>query len=252
MDSTSTQVLQHSTVYMLQELALLPDQPCSLQVFIPNRAAQAPLRLQLFLPSSYPGTAAPVAELAGQRLPDGERTGVLQHLQQLFRPGEVVLFSWIEWLREQEHLWVDEESEQQQPADEEEEEPAAGRAEPTPEVRILPSPGVWAALSGGPTTSAQLHSSPVDSGNSHAMQAVSDTQPGASSADMSEADIVHGEAFTERKSTFQVRCPLWQCGSWQQVSKQRLSAALPGSSCASRSLNLASHRLAIDRCPHAH
>ena len=61
----------------------------------------------MFLPINYPGRAAPVAELTGQRLLDGERSNVLQHLQQLFTPGEVVLFSWVEWLREQEHLWHD-------------------------------------------------------------------------------------------------------------------------------------------------
>lgn len=110
----------------------------------------------MFLPINYPGRAAPVAELTGQRLLDGERSNVLQHLQQLFTPGEVVLFSWVEWLREQEHLWHDEESKQQQQA--EEEEPTAGQAEPLAEVCILPSSGVWAAMSGDPTTFAQLHS----------------------------------------------------------------------------------------------
>ena len=102
----------------------------------------------MFLPINYPGRAAPVAELTGQRLLDGERSNVLQHLQQLFTPGEVVLFSWVEWLREQEHLWHDEESKQQQQAE----------AEPLSEVCILPSSGVWAAMSGDPTTFAQLHS----------------------------------------------------------------------------------------------
>ena len=42
----------------------------------------------------------------------------------------------------------------------------------------------------------------------HVLQAVGGTQSGLSSPCMSEADIVHGEAFTERKSTFQVCCPL--------------------------------------------
>ena len=208
-DSSSTQVAQHSAVCMLQgACSSVSVQPCSLQVYIPNRAAQAPLRLQVFLSSDYPGRAAPIAELTGQRLPDGERANVLRHLQQLFIPGEVVLFSWIEWLREQEHLWVGEQSEQQQLAEEKAEDSAAGRAEPSVEVRILPSPGVWAAMSGGATTFAQLHSGHVDSGSSHELQAAGGTQPGLTSAGMSEADIVHGEAFTERKSTFQVSGPL--------------------------------------------
>eukprot|EP00891_Asterochloris_glomerata_P005293 jgi/Astpho2/5293/Aster-x1287 len=158
------------------EDCLVKPEERSVEVYIPNRAAQAPLRLQVFLPINYPGRAAPVAELTGQRLLDGERSNVLQHLQQLFTPGEVVLFSWVEWLREQEHLWHDEESKQQQQA--EEEEPTAGQAEPLAE-------------------------------------AVGGTQLGPSSAGMSEADIVHGEAFTERKSTFQAH--LAQVTSVKQV-----------------------------------
>ena len=67
---------------------------------------------------------------------------MLQHLQHLFTPGEVVLFSWIEWLREQEHLWADEGSEQQQQAEEEAGEPAADQEQPSAGVRILPSLGV--------------------------------------------------------------------------------------------------------------
>ena len=87
---------------------------------------------------------------------------------------------------------------------------------------------VWAAMSGAPTTFAQIHSSPADSGSSHALlQAVGGTQPGLSSAGMSEADIVHGEAFTERKSTFQVKRPLRQCGNLTAACPQ---VAPPGPS----------------------
>lgn len=61
--------------------------------------------LRLFLPSSYPSTDMPVFEIAslycGHRKVDTAMTRAIQQgFETLFQAGQVVLFEWIQWLRD--------------------------------------------------------------------------------------------------------------------------------------------------------
>ncbi|KAI8338891.1 ribosomal protein S5 domain 2-type protein [Chlamydoabsidia padenii] len=61
--------------------------------------------LRLFLPSTYPSVDMPVFEIASKYCGNSkiDTTMILtiqQGFEQLFQPGQVVLFEWIQWLRE--------------------------------------------------------------------------------------------------------------------------------------------------------
>ncbi|KAG2444222.1 hypothetical protein HYH02_009160 [Chlamydomonas schloesseri] len=61
--------------------------------------------LRASLPADYPTSAAPIAELFGNHLSDDVLSWAARQLEEMFSPGEVVLYNWVEWLKEQELLW---------------------------------------------------------------------------------------------------------------------------------------------------
>ncbi len=61
--------------------------------------------LSAHLPASYPSTSAPILEISAPHLNDGLTSWAAAHLDSLFQPGEVVLFTYIEWLKEQSELY---------------------------------------------------------------------------------------------------------------------------------------------------
>ncbi|GIL51831.1 hypothetical protein Vafri_7742 [Volvox africanus] len=62
--------------------------------------------LRVSLPSDYPSSSCPVAALYGSHLSDDVLAWAVKQLETLFTPGDVVLYNWVEWLREQEILWA--------------------------------------------------------------------------------------------------------------------------------------------------
>ncbi|GIL71208.1 hypothetical protein Vretifemale_1804 [Volvox reticuliferus] len=62
--------------------------------------------LRVSLPSDYPSSSCPVAVLYGSHLSDDVLAWAVKQLEKLFTPGDVVLYIWVEWLREQEILWA--------------------------------------------------------------------------------------------------------------------------------------------------
>ncbi|GFR40828.1 hypothetical protein Agub_g1303, partial [Astrephomene gubernaculifera] len=60
--------------------------------------------LRVSLPSDYPSTSCPIPELYGSHLSDDVLTWTARQLEGMFVPGEVALYNWVEWLREQEEL----------------------------------------------------------------------------------------------------------------------------------------------------
>ncbi|GLI69689.1 hypothetical protein VaNZ11_014377 [Volvox africanus] len=62
--------------------------------------------LRVSLPSDYPSSSCPVAALYGDHLSDDVLAWAVKQLATLFTPGDVVLYNWVEWLREQEIFWA--------------------------------------------------------------------------------------------------------------------------------------------------
>jgi hypothetical protein len=77
------------------------------QVHIPSREADPRIVARAILPADYPSASPPVAEVAAPHLEPGAAAAAAAQLDALFAPGEVVLFAWFEWLREQHEAWQD-------------------------------------------------------------------------------------------------------------------------------------------------
>ncbi|KAK9901299.1 hypothetical protein WJX75_004648 [Coccomyxa subellipsoidea] len=75
------------------------------QVYIPDKDDPHRLILRVHLPETYPSAAAPVLELYGGCTSEHECQVAAQHLEGMFEPGEVVLYTWASTLLEQPHLW---------------------------------------------------------------------------------------------------------------------------------------------------
>ncbi|KXZ45200.1 hypothetical protein GPECTOR_57g490 [Gonium pectorale] len=71
----------------------------------PSGAASQEVILRVSLPPDYPSASAPVAELYGGHLSDDVLQWAARQLESQFAPGEVALYNWVEWLKEQELLW---------------------------------------------------------------------------------------------------------------------------------------------------
>ncbi|CAL8470948.1 g10490 [Coccomyxa elongata] len=134
------------------------------QVHIPDKASPHRLILRVHLPDAYPSSAAPILELNGGCASGHERQAAAQHLERMFEPGAVVLYTWASWLLEQPHLWE---------APPVEEVPAP--AEPKPDWRKAAA---------------------------HALQASQHAEAERQMQEIWDI-IKSGEPFTERKSTFQ-------------------------------------------------
>ncbi|PNW85773.1 hypothetical protein CHLRE_03g206000v5 [Chlamydomonas reinhardtii] len=61
--------------------------------------------LRASLPSDYPASSPPIAELFGSHLSDDLLGWAARQMETMFTPGEVVLYQFVEWLKEQELLW---------------------------------------------------------------------------------------------------------------------------------------------------
>lgn len=59
------------------------------------------------LPVDYPSSSPPVAEIDAPSWPPGDAEAAAALLAELFAPGEVVLFAWLEAVRERQAAWAE-------------------------------------------------------------------------------------------------------------------------------------------------
>ena len=140
-----------------------------LQVWLPTRTTPH-LTLRVKMLEDYPSKDAPLTELDAPHLPLETQSWLQEQLGARFCAGEVVLYAWIAWLQEQEHVWAPQ--------------PAASTTE------VLPAGG---------------RGCPILAEGSPSQVEVSNQQPEVSlESDHAVSPIMHGKPFTDRKSTFQV------------------------------------------------
>ncbi|CAK9001846.1 Protein IMPACT (Imprinted and ancient gene protein homolog) [Durusdinium trenchii] len=159
MDSRAAEELEALRAIYGDELAV---EGASVTVVVGRRQDRedAAVGLRAVLPQGYPGEEAPVPQMLGWPVPVGK---VVEELGEMFEPGEVVLFAWVEHVR---NAWADLEA------------AAGGHAARGAE-----------ALGGG--ESPKLPEPPA--------------APAAEARVAAEVEVqvVSGEPFTSRKSTFQ-------------------------------------------------
>ncbi|KAK9814487.1 hypothetical protein WJX72_006663 [[Myrmecia] bisecta] len=162
-----------------------------LEVAVPSRDAVPHVTLRVHLPANYPSQAPPVAELLGARLASDLQPWAVQQLEALFTPGEVVLYNWVEWLKEQEILWA---SSHSPPAAAEPSSTAAdAKGDAATALAQLDLHEEDHASDAAATTGQEAHTEQQRRQNDLLLAAVVEA----------EQTIVHGEPFTEKKSTFQ-------------------------------------------------
>eukprot|EP01026_Neomeris_dumetosa_P064015 TRINITY_DN6080_c0_g1_i2.p1 TRINITY_DN6080_c0_g1~~TRINITY_DN6080_c0_g1_i2.p1 ORF type:complete len:328 (-),score=43.07 TRINITY_DN6080_c0_g1_i2:481-1428(-) len=151
-------------------------------VFVPNREARGKLTLQIYIPADYPSLSGPVFEVEGWRLSESLVAWAAKEMDKFYEPGNPCLFSAIEWLTEQQDLWALPDSNQNHiPQDEGVEED------------VVINLGREQELSAVAQVALALQDDELQ-----LMHEVS-------------KKIVHGEPFTERKSTFQAHCLHVKC-----------------------------------------
>ncbi|KAG0559273.1 hypothetical protein M758_10G090900 [Ceratodon purpureus] len=161
------------------------NQFCEVKVYPADGSSngELSLRLGVHLPESYPSASCPVAELHASWLSENSRRQVVEMLTSLYEEavGEVVVFRWVEWLKEQDWLW---------------EEARRWILERAPPVQIIDEKvATTASLDSHLPEEVVLHTSLQSS------ERILDEKG------LEELDrilgIVHGEPFTEKRSTFQ-------------------------------------------------
>lgn len=142
----------------------------SCQVYVPDLLHVPNVCLRVHLPSNYPSSSAPIPEVHGPHLSDDVKAWVVTELESQFTAGEVALYTWVEWLKEQQHLWA-----------------------PAPEPKQITCERE--------DSDAELAHA-VQQADLNAQQEASHLEERAAFG-MAEDQITHGEPFTEHKSTFQ-------------------------------------------------
>eukprot|EP01023_Acetabularia_acetabulum_P022803 TRINITY_DN2238_c0_g2_i1.p1 TRINITY_DN2238_c0_g2~~TRINITY_DN2238_c0_g2_i1.p1 ORF type:complete len:315 (-),score=78.59 TRINITY_DN2238_c0_g2_i1:83-1027(-) len=150
-------------------------------VYVPNRSAVGKLSLFVHIPLNYPSLSSPIFELQGLQLSESLVGWAVGEMEKLFEPGEPCVYLAIEWLREQHDLWaLPEDSNNQQNVEAEETQLSLFEESEGQEER------------GSLSAVEQLALSLQDD----ELMLMNEVAP----------KIVHGEANTERKSTFQAHC----------------------------------------------
>lgn len=141
-----------------------------IKIGIPTLDAAPRLELRVSLPSAYPSLFPPVFELQCTILDASAIEEMARQMEEMFQPGEVVLYTWVAWLQEE---W-----EQRAPP-------------PAPPAASLPTESLNddAELS---LENLNIHSSssPIVSKEAQLIQEMG-------------AKIIHGVPLTEKRSTFQ-------------------------------------------------
>ncbi|KAK9809382.1 hypothetical protein WJX73_010525 [Symbiochloris irregularis] len=138
------------------------------QVIVTGEQGQK-VTLYAQLPASYPSVDPPIVRLLSDHLQDPALTRATQELGKLFTPGEVVIYEWLEWLRAQESLWT-------------------------------PHSPAAAAVSSQEKDAGSQQGQEAEVQRGAAMQTAN---PAGHGANHDDYQIIHGEPFVEKKSTFQ-------------------------------------------------
>lgn len=102
------------SIYGEEECSIVPsDYYCEVQVKPPAGLMQGGpnafclLRLCVYFPESYPSLSHPVAELSAPWLYEDMRKRLVDSLVKIYQEsvGEVVVFRWVEWLKDQGWMW---------------------------------------------------------------------------------------------------------------------------------------------------
>ena len=146
--------------------------PTELKICIPSIEATPRIEMHVFLPQDdYPSSSPPVLELRCDLFDGSTLSDMARQMEEMFQPGEVVIYTWIAWLQEE---W-----EQRKP-------PPPPPPPPSSQEKISTSS---AAVLG--QKELKEHPAREESAqHTELMRQIS-------------TKIVHGEPLTEKKSTFQ-------------------------------------------------
>jgi len=174
------------------------------RVWLPSRASDNPLVFEANLPGDYPSASPPIVSIERSDLSDDVVALMSAELLSMFRPGEVVIYAWAEWLRES--------LAPECPID------GAREAEGEHEAERL----AGLSLDDPPSTSHD-DASEARGDDALIVQAPWGAVRVTCEADKRRLEVMvavsrrtrHGDPFTERKSTFQAHC--CQVGSVEEV-----------------------------------
>ena len=68
---------------------LMHDPQLVMQVCLPSAEAPHRLVVSVYLPETYPSSSPPVVELHGSAISADQQAQAIQHLDEIFQPGEV-------------------------------------------------------------------------------------------------------------------------------------------------------------------
>ncbi|PRW56314.1 IMPACT [Chlorella sorokiniana] len=155
---------------------------------LPEPEAQPHITLRVHLPATYPSQHPPVFELSCDMLAGGQLGEMAAELEGMFSPGEVVLWQWVEHLRER---WADLAP---KPAAED---AAAAGADIDADAALAAELQAAELLECGDEAGAgerrQRQARSLAAGDEELERAIAEVAQ----------TVVHGEPFTERRSTFQ-------------------------------------------------
>eukprot|EP00879_Flechtneria_rotunda_P025762 GHRR01027407.1.p1 GENE.GHRR01027407.1~~GHRR01027407.1.p1 ORF type:complete len:239 (+),score=83.36 GHRR01027407.1:278-994(+) len=159
------------------------------RVYLPSKAKGPVTVLQTFLPVSYPSAAGPVFEIEAPHVASHLLAAAVSEMEGMFSPGEVCLFTCIEWLREQLPQW-------QQPST------GLQSAEDAALAQALDTSLAVCSSSAGSEADDELHHLPKSTGRGIS-QPSSSYDSGSAVMEQMRSRIISGEPSTEHKSTFQ-------------------------------------------------
>ena len=70
-------------------IAIMHDLQLVMQVCIPSAEAPSRIVVNVYLPETYPLSSPPVVELHGSAISADQQAEAIQHLEDIFQPGEV-------------------------------------------------------------------------------------------------------------------------------------------------------------------
>lgn len=201
-----------------------------------DRLSDSPFRLCVYFPDSYPSTSEPVVEMVAHWLSEEAKQRISGELHRIFleNAGNVIIFTWVEWLKEQDWIW--EETRKRA-------EVKRGREVPVVECEMMISianknDDAKNVGKGSLAASSKFHVEDAEEKD------VSSEQ--IHDKNLEELDtllgITHGAPFTEKKSTFQAH--LAAINSVDQVETV-MEALLRNRKIAGATHNIMAYRISL-------
>jgi len=172
--------------FTLQKERLQGVHPCT-EICVSVRSESLDAQLTCHLPDTYPLEDAPVAEISSATLGRAAicELGSAMHAENPYMPGEVIIFTWAEWLRSKLEQWEDERKAN------------IGNLAKETEELVEGTRGKQC-----PTAQDNANSDiPVEEQNND--ETFTQTSTTAYELEARGIQVVHGSPFTDRKSTFQ-------------------------------------------------